>query len=263
MIKEKAAIFIDNSNIYKGVINHARTLWKKGSLEKGKYLRLRWEKLIDLLEAQDCGIDIYSRHLFAAIRVPDLNRLYNRQDDDQLKQSTQYGYYKAIQEPPLNFQFHGIPLKCGERFCNSLVKNAFSKCIEANDGIRKSSCAINFDACNDCKLKYMEYYEKGVDVALATQLIISCSMNSAVPQRIIVVSGDGDYIEALRHVRQVMGKNVQIVSWKNSLSRDLEKVTNKPTIYLEEYWNQICEVKKEKQYAEEIAVAALDDEESI
>ncbi len=260
MIKEKAAIFIDNSNVFKGFIKQTQILWKSKELDSGKFLRFRWDKLIEALEAQESGIDIYSRHFFASIR-PDVNKFRNRSSDEQVvesyRQSAQSGFYKKLQEPPLHFTLHDVPLKNRELYCGTLMKKAAKKCSEANN--LECGCAVNIDKCKDCKSRYQEFYEKGVDVALATQLIISCSMNLTVPQRIILVSGDGDYVAAVRHVRQVMGKNVQIVSWKFALSRDLEKLANKPTIYLDDHWKQLCEVKKERPQTEEIEADVIED----
>lgn len=255
MIKEKAAIFIDNSNIFKGIMAHTRRLQINGKLENGKSLRFRWDKMIEMLEAQDSGIDIYSRHFFASQHNTDTSKFSNRPTEEQ---SAQSGFYKAIQEPPLNFQLHGISLKNRMKRCGPIMTHTFRKCLEANNGNLNCGCKVNSDECKDCKVAYKEFYEKGVDVALATQLIISCSMNSTVPHRIILVSGDGDYIEAVRYVRQVLGKNVQLVSWSFALSYDLKKVANKQTIYLDDHWKQLCD-ERERPQTEEIATVAIED----
>ncbi len=248
MIQEKAAIFIDNSNIFKGIL--------KFSKMQGKGLRFRWDKLIEMLEAQEPGLDVYSRHFFASLPASDASKVRNRPIEDQ---SAQVGFYKAIQEPPLNFQLHGIPLKNRQKLCRSAMIHAFNKCRDAHNGYLMCKCRIDIEECKACTVKYQESYEKGVDVALATQLIISCSMNSTVPHRIILVSGDGDYIEAVRHARQVLGKNVQIVSWKFAFSRELEKVANKPTLYIEDHWETLCEEKKGKQQTVEFETEVIED----
>jgi hypothetical protein len=61
--------------------------------------------------------------------------------------------------------------------------------------------------------------------------------------RVILVAGDGDYKEAARYVRQEMGKDLQIVSWKRALSKDLEKIANKEAIILDDYWHELCEIR--------------------
>ena len=77
--------------------------------------------------------------------------------------------------------------------------------------------------------------EKGVDVALAVDLI-GMAWEDAYNVAILV-SGDSDYVGA---VSKVMGKgrNVEVVSFRNSLSKELKKVCLKVTI-LDDIWDQI------------------------
>ena len=77
--------------------------------------------------------------------------------------------------------------------------------------------------------------EKGVDVALAVDLV-GMAWEDAYDVAILV-SGDSDYVGA---VNKVMGKgrNVEIVSFRKFLSRELKKVCLKVTM-LDDIWNQV------------------------
>ena len=77
--------------------------------------------------------------------------------------------------------------------------------------------------------------------------------------KLVGLLADGDYKEAVRYLRRDVGKDVQIVSWRVALSKELEKIANKPTIFLDDYWREICEIR-EKPPLEEIPAA---DEEGI
>jgi hypothetical protein len=68
MAREKAAVFVDNSNIFKGMYSYSRWLVKQGMLREGQYLRMRWDTLLEMLEAQDGGLDIFARHFLRLCR---------------------------------------------------------------------------------------------------------------------------------------------------------------------------------------------------
>jgi hypothetical protein len=114
--------------------------------------------------------------------------------------------------------------------------------------------SLDPDECRDCRKKFLFKYEKGVDVALAAQLVIFGGVSPTRLDRIILVAGDGDYKEVIRFVRQRVGRDVQIVSWRRALSNELEKLSNKPTIFLDEHWKTLCEVR-ERPPLEEIPAA--------
>ena len=76
MSMDKAAIFIDNSNIFKGTQSFSHYLYKKGDLNKGQYLRVNWDRVISMLESQPDGLDIFARHFFASLPpAADVSRL--------------------------------------------------------------------------------------------------------------------------------------------------------------------------------------------
>lgn len=72
--------------------------------------------------------------------------------------------------------------------------------------------------------------EKGVDVALVTDLL-SLAWEKAYDDAIIV-SGDADYAEAVEKVKD-KGNVVEIVAWRDSISRELKRVASKVT-YLDD-----------------------------
>lgn len=248
MVAEKAAVFVDNSNIFKGMQSYSRQLVKSGHLKDGQYLRVKWEKLIQFLESQDGGIDLFARHFFASLPpaadVSDLKRRPTEEEWEKLvKQSAQSGFYKVIQEPPFNFTLHAISLRFAEVFCRNWMRRAYFKCLHASGGTLPCGLKVDPDKCYTCDQRFLHKYEKGVDVALATQLVIFGGLKGENLNRIILVAGDGDYKEALRFVRREIGKDVQLVSWKRALARDLDKLANKPTILLDNHWKELCEVR--------------------
>jgi len=79
------------------------------------------------------------------------------------------------------------------------------------------------------------FIEKGVDVALATDLL-SLAWENAYDAAILV-SGDGDYVGAVSKVMS-KGKNVEIASFRGRTSPDLSKVAVK-TIFLDDIMTSI------------------------
>jgi uncharacterized LabA/DUF88 family protein len=72
--------------------------------------------------------------------------------------------------------------------------------------------------------------EKGVDVALVTDLL-SLAWEGAYDDAVLV-SGDADYTKAVERVRD-KGKMVEVVAWRDSLSRELKNAAPK-IIYLDD-----------------------------
>lgn len=70
-------------------------------------------------------------------------------------------------------------------------------------------------------------FQKGVDVALATEMLSLCMQNAY--DTAIIVSGDSDYAHAIERVKHT-GKNVHCASFSHCLSNDLKKVADKVII---------------------------------
>ncbi|HKP13696.1 MAG TPA: NYN domain-containing protein [Blastocatellia bacterium] len=90
--------------------------------------------------------------------------------------------------------------------------------------------------CNDCGHEHTAYAEKGVDVGLATTMLM-LAVNQAYDTAILV-SGDRDYIETVQHVKN-RGLRVEVISWRAGLSGDLETESSAPVIYLDDLRQQI------------------------
>ncbi len=248
MTKEKAAIFVDNSNVYKGMQAFGKSLFKKGELKPGQYLRILWDKTLEMLEGQNGELDIFARHFFASLPpAADVTYMKNRPTEDEwaqlVKKSAQTGFYKVIQNPPFNFTLHAVPLKFAMVNCRNKIKQAYYRCQDAQEGTIKCSLRLSTDECYNCENKFLFKYEKGVDVALSAHMILFVTKSNIHLDRVILVAGDGDYKESARYVRQEAGKDLQIVSWKKALSKDLEKIANKETIILDDYWKDLCEIR--------------------
>jgi len=77
--------------------------------------------------------------------------------------------------------------------------------------------------------------EKGVDVALVTDLL-SFAWEEAYDDAVLV-SGDADYTEAVKKVKG-KGRMVDVVAWRESLSRELKLVASK-VVYIDDIIDKI------------------------
>lgn len=87
----------------------------------------------------------------------------------------------------------------------------------------------------DQKTKRKTTKEKGVDVALATELTV-CGLKKSYDVA-IVISGDKDYETAIKYV-QNEGVKVYVYCFKNSFSDELKRVADKWG-YLDDFVNDI------------------------
>jgi uncharacterized LabA/DUF88 family protein len=246
---QKAAMFIDNSNIFKGLRSYSNYLIKTGHLFDNQYLRVNWNNVIKMLESQDEGIDIFARHFFASLPpAADVSKLKSRPTQKEwenlVKESAQTGFYRVIQEPPLSFTLHGIPLRFAEVKCRNGMRQAYYKCLNSYEGRIGCNLSLDPNECYKCEKEFLYKYEKGVDVALASELVIFCGEKAKNLDRVILVAGDGDYKEAIRFIRIVSGKDVQVMSWRTALSKELSKIANKPTIFFDNHWHDLCYIRK-------------------
>lgn len=263
MPKEKAAIFVDNSNIYWGMESFSRSLQQQGKIGGDEVLRINWSKLLDFLEHKFGERDIFARHFFASIPprgdVEKLDRYPTEEEwQEIIRQSAQSEFYRTIQARPYNFQLHPIPLRRANVFCHRLIRPAIKKCLEASGGKLECSARVDLAECKKCTKTYLKTWEKGLDVALSVELARFVANSSAV-ETVIIAAGDGDYKEAARYARRERGKNIQIVSWASALSSDLDKIANKPTVILEELWEVLCFTKAYKEVKGEVPVEVAEE----
>jgi uncharacterized LabA/DUF88 family protein len=90
--------------------------------------------------------------------------------------------------------------------------------------------------CDSCHHTKRVLTEKGIDVAIATKLLTH-AINRAF-ETAILVSGDKDYLETVRVVKN-LGMRVEIVSFRQSLSRELANESSAPILYLDDIRNEI------------------------
>ena len=102
--------------------------------------------------------------------------------------------------------------------------------------------------CKSCKGAWRTYTEKGVDVAIATKLLTH-AINKAFDTAILV-SGDKDYIETIRNVKN-FGLRVEIASFRHALSRELGAESSAPVIFLDDLKSEI-EMKRPDIEAEKL-----------
>jgi len=146
--------------------------------------------------------------------------------------------FKIDYQKLINHVLDGRALVRAIYFCskpmstNSLTQKRFY------DFLRKSGVQViekELKVRRDPETGRDRYVEKGVDVALAIELL-GFAWEDAYDIAIIV-SGDADYIEAIDRVMS-KGKNVEIVAFKDSCSQELEKNVIKTT-YIDNITNVI------------------------
>ena len=228
--------------------NFSRSLVKTGDLKERQYLRMRWDQLIQRLESQNDGLDIFARHFFASLPpAADVSKLHKRPTEEEwdrmVEKSAQSGFYRVIQNPPFNFTLHAVPLRFAEVGCRNRMRQAYFKCLDAHQGSLQCDLKLDPEQCRACGKTFLLKYEKGVDVALAAHLVIFGSSRPTSVDRVILVAGDGDYQEATRFCRQELGKDLQLVCWRRSLSKELQKLANKDTVFLDDIWQSVCEIR--------------------
>lgn len=160
-----------------------------------------------------------------------------------VKKSAQSGFYRVIQNPPFNFTLHAVPLRFAEIGCRNRMRQAYYKCLDAYEWSLQCDLKLDPEQCRTCEKTFLLKYEKGVDVALAAQLVIFGSSRITSFDRVILVAGNGDYQEATRFCRQELGKDLQLVCWRRSPSKELQKLANKDTVFLDDIWQSVFEIR--------------------
>ena len=90
--------------------------------------------------------------------------------------------------------------------------------------------------CANCDQTHTSYAEKGVDVGIATKMLM-LAMNQAF-ETAILVSGDRDYLETVKYIKG-MGFRVEVISWRAGLSNDLEAESSAPVVYFNDIKDHI------------------------
>lgn len=90
--------------------------------------------------------------------------------------------------------------------------------------------------CDNCQQCVVLPAEKGVDVGLATRMLM-LGMNQAY-ETAILVAGDRDYLETVKYLKG-MGLRVEVVAWKGNLSEELATESSAPVLFLESIRREI------------------------
>ena len=86
-------------------------------------------------------------------------------------------------------------------------------------------------SCLNCNHTHVVPAEKGVDVGLATKMLM-LAMNQAF-ETAVLVAGDRDYLETVKFIKG-MGLRVEVMAWRGHLSDGLSAESSAPVVYLED-----------------------------
>lgn len=89
--------------------------------------------------------------------------------------------------------------------------------------------------CRSCQHTRSVFEEKGVDVGIATKMLI-LALNKGYDTAILM-SGDGDLYECVHYILN-LGIRVEIISWKDQLAKDMFDVASNVT-YFDEIRDEI------------------------
>ena len=86
--------------------------------------------------------------------------------------------------------------------------------------------------------------EKGVDVLLATDLVLNAAKNKF--DTAIIVSGDGDFFPAIESV-QAEGKRVEVAAFQSNISKETNKACDKLIKLHKSYFNNLWIPKRNRK----------------
>ncbi|HEX8709221.1 MAG TPA: NYN domain-containing protein [Pyrinomonadaceae bacterium] len=92
-------------------------------------------------------------------------------------------------------------------------------------------------SCDNCNQSHTIPAEKGVDVGLATKMLM-LGINQAY-ETAILVAGDRDYLEPVKFVKG-LGLRVEVVAWRSALSSELAAESSAPVLYLDTLEKEIA-----------------------
>lgn len=90
--------------------------------------------------------------------------------------------------------------------------------------------------CPNCKNTGYGHVEKGVDVGLATKMLM-LAFNRAYDTALLV-TGDSDYLETVNFIKN-LGLRVEIVGWRRSMSTELGCESSSAVQYLDDMEDEI------------------------
>lgn len=99
-----------------------------------------------------------------------------------------------------------------------------------------ASLKVKTITCRNCGEPHEIYLEKGVDMGLAARFLTLLYNNGF--DTAIMVTGDGDYAEIVKEARR-LGKKIQVVSFRDALSKELGVLSSFPPLYLDDIADEI------------------------
>lgn len=141
-------------------------------------------------------------------------------------------YFNSTPDPPQDLQnkFHGW-LKAAEPDGPGIIVQLYK--------LKRKLCT-----CPDCDRKFKLKVQKGVDVGLATKGLLLCKRYDAM----ILSSGDGDFEDFVRRVREDEGLDFSIAGFHDSVSLDLQQHVNMGVYWIDEKYNGVCDMRFEPPY---------------
>jgi uncharacterized LabA/DUF88 family protein len=86
-------------------------------------------------------------------------------------------------------------------------------------------------SCSNCNESHTLPAEKGVDVGLATKMLM-LGINQAY-ETAVLVAGDRDYLETVKFLKG-LGLRVEVIAWRSAISNDLATESSSPVLYLDD-----------------------------
>ncbi|KAF4043862.1 NYN domain-containing protein [Phytophthora infestans] len=90
--------------------------------------------------------------------------------------------------------------------------------------------------CTSCGHKFNQNVQKGVDNGIATKLLTLTLTRNI--ERVILVSGDGDFYTSLRYVRNELAREVWVVGFLDTVSGDLQQLASQ-IMWIDEMWGLV------------------------
>jgi len=99
-----------------------------------------------------------------------------------------------------------------------------------------ASLKVKIISCRKCGEPHEVYLEKGVDMSLVSKFLTLLYNNAF--DTAILVTGDGDYADMAREARR-LGRKIKIMSFRDSLSKELSAVSSGIPLYLDDIASEI------------------------
>jgi uncharacterized LabA/DUF88 family protein len=90
--------------------------------------------------------------------------------------------------------------------------------------------------CPQCDCRFERPVQKGVDVGIATLILRLASDDQY--DRLLLSAGDGDFEDAINHVKSDLHKEIWICGFNGSVSADLQSYADE-VVWLDEMWDVI------------------------